>query len=161
MHGNNLSTLHQHLPLDILPSELGGTGPAFNPGLWAEPVIHSAIKEAELSMENGKDLDATTKSLSLYRNGSKITQAEMQRETSRREAGDGSETSDDNKSKIRTYNKISIEMKNMQSNKETREEQSLADDEQEKLSKSTNSELKIVHKENREQDTEEKRNLIS
>ncbi|XP_017877527.1 clavesin-2-like [Ceratina calcarata] len=49
LHGNNLSTLHQHLPTDILPAELGGTGPAFNPGLWAEPVIHSAMKEAELA----------------------------------------------------------------------------------------------------------------
>lgn len=52
MHGNNLSTLHQHLPTDILPAELGGTGPAFNPSLWAEPVIHSAMKEAELAAMN-------------------------------------------------------------------------------------------------------------
>ena len=44
-----MSTLHEHLPTDILPAELGGTGPAFNPGLWAEPVIHSAMKEAELA----------------------------------------------------------------------------------------------------------------
>ncbi|XP_046753479.1 clavesin-2-like [Diprion similis] len=49
LHGNNLSTLHEHLPTDILPAELGGTGPAFNPGLWAEPVIHSAMKEAEVA----------------------------------------------------------------------------------------------------------------
>lgn len=49
LHGNNLSTLHEHLPTDILPAELGGTGPAFNPGLWAEPVIHSAMKEAEIA----------------------------------------------------------------------------------------------------------------
>ncbi|KAI4478647.1 hypothetical protein M0804_011675 [Polistes exclamans] len=49
LHGNNLSTLHEHLPTDILPAELGGTGPSFNPGLWAEPVIHSAMKEAELA----------------------------------------------------------------------------------------------------------------
>lgn len=49
LHGNNLSTLHEHLPTDILPAELGGTGPAFNPGLWAEPVIHLAMKEAELA----------------------------------------------------------------------------------------------------------------
>lgn len=44
-----MTTLHKHLPIDILPAELGGTGPAFNPGLWAEPVIHSAMKEAELA----------------------------------------------------------------------------------------------------------------
>lgn len=56
LHGNNLSTLHQHLPTDILPAELGGSGPAFNPGLWAEPVIHSAMKEAELAnMERDKE----------------------------------------------------------------------------------------------------------
>ncbi|XP_033229107.1 uncharacterized protein LOC117180728 [Belonocnema kinseyi] len=57
LHGNNLSTLHEHLPTDILPAELGGSGPAFNPGLWAEPVIHSAMKEAELAaMKRDKDL---------------------------------------------------------------------------------------------------------
>jgi len=56
LHGNNLSTLHEHLPTDILPAELGGTGPAFNPGLWAEPVIHSAMKEAELAAaKKGKE----------------------------------------------------------------------------------------------------------
>ncbi|XP_078045647.1 clavesin-2 [Augochlora pura] len=49
LHGNNLSTLHEHLPTDILPAELGGTGPAFNPGLWADPVIHSAMKDDELT----------------------------------------------------------------------------------------------------------------
>ncbi|XP_029176384.1 clavesin-2-like [Nylanderia fulva] len=54
LHGNNLSTLHEHLPTDILPAELGGTGPAFNPGLWAEPVIHSAMKEAELAAAAAK-----------------------------------------------------------------------------------------------------------
>ncbi|XP_020283875.1 clavesin-2-like [Pseudomyrmex gracilis] len=47
LHGNNLSTLHEHLPTDILPAELGGTGPAFNPGLWAEPVIRASMKDAE------------------------------------------------------------------------------------------------------------------
>lgn len=57
LHGNNLSTLHEHLPTDILPAELGGTGPAFNPGLWAEPVIHSAMKEAEIAaMKKEKEL---------------------------------------------------------------------------------------------------------
>lgn len=49
LHGNNMSTLHEHLPIDILSAELGGTGPAFNPGFWAEPVIHSAMREAELA----------------------------------------------------------------------------------------------------------------
>lgn len=57
LHGNNLSTLHEHLPTDILPAELGGTGPAFNPGLWAEPVINSAMKEAELAAAKGKEDD--------------------------------------------------------------------------------------------------------
>lgn len=59
LHGNNLSTLHEHLPTDILPAELGGTGPAFNPGLWAEPVIYSAMKEAELAAaKKGKEHQA-------------------------------------------------------------------------------------------------------
>ena len=46
------------MPTDILPAELGGTGPAFNPGLWAEPVIHSAMKEAEIAaMKRNKQVD--------------------------------------------------------------------------------------------------------
>lgn len=52
LHGNNLSTLHRFLPLDILPAEFGGTGPAFNPGFWAEPVIHSALMETELIVDD-------------------------------------------------------------------------------------------------------------
>lgn len=65
LHGNNLSTLHEHLPTDILPAELGGTGPAFNPGLWAEPVIRSAMREVELATadtKKGKEhVDADTR----------------------------------------------------------------------------------------------------
>lgn len=61
LHGNNLSTLHEHLPTDILPAELGGTGPAFNPGLWAEPVIHLAMKEAELAAAATAAVTATKK----------------------------------------------------------------------------------------------------
>ncbi|XP_014468825.1 PREDICTED: clavesin-2-like [Dinoponera quadriceps] len=82
LHGNNLSTLHEHLPTDILPAELGGTGPAFNPGLWAEPVIHSAMKEAELAVaKKGKEhVDADTQEPAHLR-------------------GDGSETANGNREK--------------------------------------------------------------
>lgn len=34
LHGNNLSTLHDALPLDILPAELGGEGPSYNSERW-------------------------------------------------------------------------------------------------------------------------------
>ncbi|XP_076232894.1 clavesin-2 [Calliopsis andreniformis] len=73
LHGNNLSTLHEHLPTDILPAELGGTGPAFNPGLWAEPVIHSAMKEAELAAikkdkEQAENVERSDKKLVESRN---------------------------------------------------------------------------------------------
>lgn len=34
LHGNNLSTLHDALPLDILPAELGGEGPSYNSKKW-------------------------------------------------------------------------------------------------------------------------------
>lgn len=87
LHGNNLSTLHEHLPTDILPAELGGTGPAFNPGLWAEPVIHSAMKEAELAaaIKGKNDVDANT---------------HVQEPNSR----DGSETADGNHEKSNGLN---------------------------------------------------------
>lgn len=36
LHGNNLSTLHDSLPLDILPAELGGEGPSYNSAVWLQ-----------------------------------------------------------------------------------------------------------------------------
>ncbi|XP_070156143.1 clavesin-2 [Polyergus mexicanus] len=73
LHGNNLSTLHEHLPTDILPAELGGTGPAFSPGLWAEPVIHLAMKEAEIAAAAKKKKELVDQSTRLQKptNGSK------------------------------------------------------------------------------------------
>jgi hypothetical protein len=87
LHGNNLSTLHEHLPTDILPAELGGTGPAFNPGLWAEPVIHSAMKEAELAAaaaaaaKKGKEqqIDASEQELASLQDGSETTNGSYRR----------------------------------------------------------------------------------
>ncbi|KAJ8679443.1 hypothetical protein QAD02_015230 [Eretmocerus hayati] len=109
LHGNNLSSLHQHLPLDILPSELGGTGPAFNPGLWAEPVIHSALQEAELAAENGgsqpindtqlcQDDDKKIQQVINNEKDSIETQVNLvpikndKKMSERRESGDGSES---------------------------------------------------------------------
>lgn len=168
LHGNNLSTLHQHLPLDILPSELGGTGPGFNPGLWAEPVIHSAIKEAEVAMQNGQQNEQRIEhSSESSRKGSVVTVVEMHAngndETSKREAGDGSE------SKITTnvsyFN--SIEMKNMASPDDVNlDHPNDMDSPAEKLGNS--SEFEIVQREADESmheshntQIEEKRNLIS
>jgi len=82
LHGNNLSTLHEHLPTDILPAELGGTGPAFNPGLWAEPVIHSAMKEAELAAaaaKKGKDDHVDMQEPANLRDGSETANENHQR----------------------------------------------------------------------------------
>ncbi|KAL1115571.1 hypothetical protein AAG570_005861 [Ranatra chinensis] len=39
VHGNNLSTLHDHIARDILPTELGGEAPPFNPTSWAESML--------------------------------------------------------------------------------------------------------------------------
>lgn len=36
LHGNNLSTLHDSLPLDILPAELGGESPSYNSERWLQ-----------------------------------------------------------------------------------------------------------------------------
>lgn len=82
LHGNNLSTLHEHLPTDILPAELGGTGPAFNPGLWAEPVIHSAMKEAELAAataKKGKERQVDVQEPANLRDGSETASGNHQR----------------------------------------------------------------------------------
>ena len=74
-----MSTLHQHLPTDILPAELGGSGPAFNPGLWAEPVIHSAMKEAELAaMQKDKELAEEANNL---RNSQEQSRTEDERQS--------------------------------------------------------------------------------
>lgn len=34
VHGNNLSTLHEFVHKDILPAELGGERPSYNPDVW-------------------------------------------------------------------------------------------------------------------------------
>ncbi|XP_044252314.1 clavesin-2-like [Tribolium madens] len=34
VHGNNLSTLHDYVHKDILPAELGGEQPSYNPEIW-------------------------------------------------------------------------------------------------------------------------------
>lgn len=36
VHGNNLSTLHEHVHKDILPTEMGGEQPSYNPASWLE-----------------------------------------------------------------------------------------------------------------------------
>ncbi|XP_023223722.1 clavesin-2-like [Centruroides sculpturatus] len=39
MHGNNMTTLHSHIHRDILPAELGGSGPPYNNEFWAKQLI--------------------------------------------------------------------------------------------------------------------------
>ncbi|XP_045475914.1 clavesin-1-like isoform X1 [Harmonia axyridis] len=38
MHGNNLSVLHEHVHKDVLPAELGGERPSYNPEQWLKTV---------------------------------------------------------------------------------------------------------------------------
>ncbi|KAL0274629.1 UNVERIFIED_CONTAM: hypothetical protein PYX00_002718 [Menopon gallinae] len=45
LHGNNLSTLHDYVSKDVLPAELGGEGPPYNPIFWAEKLINAAIDD--------------------------------------------------------------------------------------------------------------------
>ncbi|XP_014205030.1 clavesin-2-like [Copidosoma floridanum] len=144
LHGNNLSTLHQHLPLDILPSELGGTGPAFNPGLWAEPVIHTAVKEAESKMKIGSDEDPPPRAV-----GSESAGDDVARQSGKREAGDGSESRGG-----RASGKVAIEMKTMQVSASDVE---IGFDDEERL----NGDGLKEPAEDGPQETEEKRNLIS
>jgi hypothetical protein len=44
LHGNNLSTLHDSLPLDILPAELGGEGPSYNSERWLNEFYRAESK---------------------------------------------------------------------------------------------------------------------
>lgn len=37
-HGNNLSTLHEHVAKDILPTELGGEQGSYNPVVWMKQI---------------------------------------------------------------------------------------------------------------------------
>ena len=39
VHGNNLSTLHDYLPKDILPTELGGDIPSINTDIWIQKIL--------------------------------------------------------------------------------------------------------------------------
>nr|CAD7587104.1 unnamed protein product [Timema genevievae] len=39
VHGNNLSSLHEAVPRDVLPPELGGEGPPFSPLQWAQQLM--------------------------------------------------------------------------------------------------------------------------
>ncbi|XP_058799097.1 clavesin-2-like [Phymastichus coffea] len=164
LHGNNLSTLHQHLPLDILPAELGGTGPAFNPGLWAEPVIHSAIKEAEVAA-NLSDEKEKKENLNYSKKHQDnnvveaIVEMHVNNEPSdkvqtKREAGDGSES----KLMTPTCSLTLIEMKNMASAKDDLELS--IEDAAEKLHDS--SDFEILQRDNDDCNihAEEKRNLI-
>ncbi|BES92345.1 SEC14 [Nesidiocoris tenuis] len=42
VHGNNLSTLHEHIPMDVLPAELGGEGPPHSPTIWAHELTEGS-----------------------------------------------------------------------------------------------------------------------
>lgn len=44
MHGNNLSNLHQYVGKDILPTELGGEGPPFDPLPWTEKLMRLSLE---------------------------------------------------------------------------------------------------------------------
>jgi len=41
VHGNNMTTLHDHCPQDILPAEFGGNKPAVNREYWARVLLDS------------------------------------------------------------------------------------------------------------------------
>lgn len=43
MHGLNLNTLHEHIPKDILPSELGGEQPPHDSRIWLKNLLGSSL----------------------------------------------------------------------------------------------------------------------
>ena len=42
-----MSTLHEYVSKDILPAELGGEGPSFNPTLWSDKLLEESLRSAE------------------------------------------------------------------------------------------------------------------
>ncbi|KAK9885395.1 hypothetical protein WA026_010890 [Henosepilachna vigintioctopunctata] len=38
VHGNNMSVLHEHVHKDILPADLGGEKPSYNPEQWLKMI---------------------------------------------------------------------------------------------------------------------------
>uniref|UniRef100_A0A0A9WH41 Clavesin-2 n=2 Tax=Lygus hesperus TaxID=30085 RepID=A0A0A9WH41_LYGHE len=42
VHGNNMSTLHEHIPVDVLPTELGGEGHPYSPTVWAHSLTQGS-----------------------------------------------------------------------------------------------------------------------
>lgn len=67
LHGNNLSSLHDALPLDILPAELGGEGPSYNSERWvrefccAENVVSVEPKNTTTTIPSQEDDPPTAK----------------------------------------------------------------------------------------------------
>ncbi|XP_019869347.2 clavesin-2 isoform X2 [Aethina tumida] len=45
VHGNNLSTLHEHVHRDILPAEMGGEQPSYNPRSWLDTLLSNKKDE--------------------------------------------------------------------------------------------------------------------
>lgn len=44
LHGNNLSTLHEHVAKDILPAEMGGEQACYNPQIWIDKITQSKFE---------------------------------------------------------------------------------------------------------------------
>lgn len=66
MHGNNMSTLHEYVSKDILPAELGGEGPSFNPTMWSDRLLEESLKNSEnphddtISEASGSDPESSS-----------------------------------------------------------------------------------------------------
>jgi hypothetical protein len=43
LHGANLCKLHEHIDKDLLPAELGGDGPGYHAGKWAEELVGTSL----------------------------------------------------------------------------------------------------------------------
>lgn len=41
VHGNNLSTLHNYVHVDVLPAEMGGEQASYNPEVWLKQIMQS------------------------------------------------------------------------------------------------------------------------
>ena len=60
VHGNNLSSLHKHLPPRLLPAQLGGERGEYNAQSWTDTVLEGKTKMGEMTRSGSNILNSGT-----------------------------------------------------------------------------------------------------
>lgn len=70
-----MSTLHEYVSKDILPAELGGEGPSFNPTLWSDKLLEESLRNAEDPVNELSEVSGSDSSDSSTSEGQNTSQA--------------------------------------------------------------------------------------